>query len=112
VKTFGASIFCRECNAQPYPDPGSGHRETFDLAKVDDVWCCEEHRPRRVKRASHVAAVTPAEAVDLLEKILADELAGLAEAITNDGREDIAHALEAYGKAVERALGDLRKAQR
>jgi hypothetical protein len=45
VKSFGANILCSVCQAQPYPDPGSGFRETFSLTRVSDVWFCEQHLP-------------------------------------------------------------------
>ena len=109
TKTFGAGIFCRECSAQPHPDPGSGFRESFDLLCIAGEWFCELHRPPKQKRASRVAAATPAEAVDQFETILASEFACLEEAVSDGDRGDITDALKDYDEAIKRALGELKK---
>ncbi len=110
MKTFGARIVCCECNAQPFPDPGSGFRESFNLTRVGDDWFCEEHMPPKARRAPRVTAATPTEAVDQFERILATEFAGLEEAVADGDRGDIAGALKDYDKAIGRALSELRKA--
>jgi hypothetical protein len=110
TKTFGVGIFCRECSAQPHPDPGSEFRESFDLLCIAGEWFCELHRPPKQKRASRVAAATPAEAVDQFERILASEFTKLEKEVANGDHEDIADALRAYAEEFGRALADLKKA--
>jgi hypothetical protein len=110
VKSFGANIVCDVCQAQPHPDPGSGFRETFDLVKIDGAWRCELHRPAKIKRASRVTVVTPADAVDQFEQVLAAQSAHLEEAVADGGREDIRDALKEHNDEIERALGELKEA--
>jgi hypothetical protein len=44
TKIYGAGIFCGIYHAEPFPDPGSGYRETFDLLRTTGEWRCELHR--------------------------------------------------------------------
>ena len=44
TKSYGVGIYCAACHAEPFPDPGSGYRETFDLLCIDGEWLCEQHR--------------------------------------------------------------------
>ena len=109
MKSFGASIFSSVCQAQPFSDRRSGFRESFDLVKVGDVWCCEEHRPPKPKRAPRVAAATPAEAINEFERTLAAQTAHLEDAVADCNDDDVASVLKEYGEEVGRALDELKR---
>jgi hypothetical protein len=106
VKSFGAKIFCHECNAQPYPDDTS-IRETFDLIRTGDAWFCELHRPPREKHARRVAAATPTAAFDEFERTLLAENFRLKQAVDDD--DDIILALTDHLEALARALSEVKK---
>ena len=108
MKTFDAYIVCCECQSQPFPDPGSGFRETFDLMRVGDAWFCERHRPAGHKRAARLVATTPLGALSEFERLFQAENARFEEALT-DGGDDLLAEFEAYSGEVARALTGLRK---
>jgi hypothetical protein len=110
MKSFGAKIFCSVCQAQPYPDSGSGFRETFSLTRVGGEWLCDEHRPLKKERALRVAAATPAEALNEFERTLAAESSRLEEAVAGCDDYSLAIAIKDFGEELERALNELKKA--
>lgn len=116
TKVFGAGIFCSVCQAQPFPDPGSGLRESFDLQCVGDRWLCEQHRLRKQKRASRPAPkerVSSADdrdaAVEAFEALLRVQAARFNGSV-DDEEDPLAEAFEDFWAETERGLGELKRA--
>lgn len=108
-------IACRVCGARPWPPAGSGVRETFSLryfspngapiaASEPGAWCCEQHYPPRTP-SRRPAATSPTAALTEFERLLASELARLAEAVDDDAGATI----ETIRAEIKRGLGNFKK---
>jgi hypothetical protein len=109
VKLYGPQIYCQVCHAEPYPDPESGSRESFDLLCLNAEWRCELHRQPREKRASRVAAATPAEALNEFVRALAVQTAYLEEAVAGCDDDDVISAFKEHSEELRRALNALKE---
>jgi hypothetical protein len=67
-------------------------------------WFCPEHAPPK-QRIARTIRGTPLEAVEDFARLLADEDARLMETLKDDDEA----AFDAYGRAIERGLGQLRE---
>jgi hypothetical protein len=108
-KSYGAGIFCSACHSEPWPDPGSGARETFDLLRIIGEWRCELHRTAEQKRARRPVVNTPFEALVEVERLLEAESARFERALVHD-RHDLLAEFQAYSSKLARGLAELRKA--
>ena len=122
MKSYNAGIYCQTCHAEPWPDPGSGFRETFSLIRLGPnglpadspapgEWRCEEHPiAKSGLPARRTSRVTPLEALADFENVVAAESARLGEEVTAGDRDDAEAALAAFQQEVGRGLASLRKA--
>jgi hypothetical protein len=113
--TYGAGIFCsaalqsgEPCHAEPYPDDGSGFRETFDLLCVDGEWRCELHRLPKRKLAERIVGASPLAALGEFERLLEAASTRFEETIA-EGSDDLVAAFRRYSSEVARGLAEVKK---